>query len=69
MTDTLIAPAAAATATGAAVVVEADGRTASNDALHAAIEEAVGRGAPLRVLTTWGRPAPRDVRRDRRRRA
>ncbi|ORW55134.1 hypothetical protein B7435_21360 [Mycolicibacterium peregrinum] len=54
MTDTLIAPAAAATATGAAVVVEADGRTASNDALHAAIEEAVGRGAPLRVLTTWG---------------
>lgn len=54
MTDTLIAPAATATATGVAVVVEADGRTASNDALHTAIEEAVGRGAPLRVLTTWG---------------
>ena len=54
MTDTLIAPAATATAAGAAVVVEADGRTASNDALHTAIEEAVGRGAPLRVLTTWG---------------
>ncbi|NOP97227.1 universal stress protein [Mycolicibacterium fortuitum] len=56
MTDTLIAPASApaATAAGAAVVVEADGRTASNDALHVAIEEAVRRGAPLRVLTTWG---------------
>jgi nucleotide-binding universal stress UspA family protein len=50
MTDTLTAPAPA----GAAVLVEADGRAASNDALHAAIEEAVGRGAPLRVLTTWG---------------
>ena len=52
MTDTLIAPASApaATAAGAAVVVEADGRTASNDALHVAIEEAVRRGAPLRVL-------------------
>lgn len=50
MTDTLTAPAPAA----AAVLVEADGRAASNDALHAAIEEAVGRGAPLRVLTTWG---------------
>lgn len=56
MTDTLIAPASApaATAAGAAVVVEADGRTASNDALHTAIDEAVRRGAPLRVLTTWG---------------
>ncbi|WP_081394862.1 universal stress protein [Mycolicibacterium conceptionense] len=29
-------------------------RTASNDALHTAIDEAVRRGAPLRVLTTWG---------------
>lgn len=55
MTDTLIDPAAViAPAAGAAVVVEADGRTASNDALHTAIEEAVLRGAPLRVLTTWG---------------
>ncbi len=56
MTDTLIAPAhaTAPVAAGAAVVVEADGRTASNDALHVAIEEAVRRGAALRVLTTWG---------------
>ncbi|CRZ18319.1 universal stress protein [Mycolicibacterium neworleansense] len=55
MTDTLIDPAAASALTaGAAVVVEADGRTASNDALHTAIEEALLRGAPLRVLTTWG---------------
>ncbi|WP_441957681.1 universal stress protein [Mycolicibacterium houstonense] len=52
MTDTLVDPAAAVAT--AAVVVEADGRTASNDALHAAIDEAVRRGAPLRVLTTWG---------------
>lgn len=54
MTDTLIDPAFVTTAAGAAVVVEADGRTASNDALHTAIEEALRRGAPLRVLTTWG---------------
>ncbi|MED5813973.1 universal stress protein [Mycolicibacterium sp. 050232] len=54
MTDTLIDPASLTTAAGAAVVVEADGRAASNDALHAAIEEALRRGAPLRVLTTWG---------------
>lgn len=54
MTDTLIAPAATDAAVGsAAVLVEADGRSAGNDALHAAIEEAVRRGAPLRVLTTW----------------
>ncbi|OBG83517.1 hypothetical protein A5699_03925 [Mycobacterium sp. E802] len=53
VTDTLIAPAAAASATTAAVLVEVDGRTAGNDALHAAIEEALRRGAPLRVLTTW----------------
>ncbi|WP_160110848.1 universal stress protein [Mycolicibacterium houstonense] len=52
MTDTLIDPATAVAT--AAVVVEADGRTASNDALHAAIDEAVRRGVPLRVLTTWG---------------
>lgn len=52
MTDTLIDPATAVAT--AAVVVEADGRTASNDALHSAIEEALRRGAPLRVLTTWG---------------
>ncbi|MCV7065152.1 universal stress protein [Mycolicibacterium farcinogenes] len=52
MTDTLIDPTTAVAT--AAVVVEADGRTASNDALHAAIDEAVRRGAPLRVLTTWG---------------
>lgn len=56
MTDTLMAPVAATApaGAGAAVVVEADGRTASNDALHTAIDEAVRRGAPLRVLTTWG---------------
>ncbi|WP_165763141.1 universal stress protein [Mycolicibacterium conceptionense] len=56
MTDTLMAPVAATApaGSGAAVVVEADGRTASNDALHTAIDEAVRRGAPLRVLTTWG---------------
>ncbi|MFV8162822.1 universal stress protein [Mycobacterium sp. 134] len=55
MTDTLIDPASTIALTaGAAVVVEADGRTASNDALHTAIDEAVRRGAPLRVLTTWG---------------
>ncbi|OFB42183.1 hypothetical protein BA059_05675 [Mycolicibacterium sp. (ex Dasyatis americana)] len=54
MTDTLLDPAVTATGAGAAVVVEADGRTASNDALHTAIDEAVRRGAPLRVLTTWG---------------
>ncbi|WP_135457558.1 universal stress protein [Mycobacterium sp. DL99] len=55
MTDTLIDPASTTAPTaGAAVVVEADGRTASNDALHTAIDEAVRRGAPLRVLTTWG---------------
>ncbi|OLP01552.1 hypothetical protein BVU76_15040 [Mycolicibacterium porcinum] len=54
MTDTLLDPAFVTTAAGAAVVVEADGRTASNDALHTAIEEALRRGAPLRVLTTWG---------------
>lgn len=54
MTDTLIDPAAATITATAAVVVEADGRTTSNDALHTAIEEAVRRGAPLRVLTTWG---------------
>ncbi|MCW1822386.1 universal stress protein [Mycolicibacterium conceptionense] len=56
MTDTLMAPVAATAPAGpgAAVVVEADGRTASNDALHTAIDEAVRRGAPLRVLTTWG---------------
>ncbi|MUL85132.1 MULTISPECIES: universal stress protein [unclassified Mycolicibacterium] len=52
MTDTLIDPAAAVAT--AAVVVEADGRTASNDALHTAVEEALLRGAPLRVLATWG---------------
>ncbi|WP_157849034.1 universal stress protein [Mycolicibacterium setense] len=53
MTDTLIERAATITAT-AAVVVEADGRATSNDALHTAIEEALRRGAPLRVLITWG---------------
>ncbi|WP_175616241.1 universal stress protein [Mycobacterium sp. GA-1841] len=54
MTDTLIAPAPTDAPVGsAAVLVEADGRTAGNDALHAAIEEALRRGAPLRVLTTW----------------
>ncbi|WP_454791571.1 universal stress protein [Mycolicibacterium lutetiense] len=52
MTDTLLDPATAVAV--AAVVVEADGRTASNDALHTAIDEAVRRGVPLRVLTTWG---------------
>ncbi|OCB47707.1 hypothetical protein A5721_08645 [Mycobacterium vulneris] len=54
MTDTLIDPASVTTAAGAAGVVEAAGPTASNDALHTAIEEALRRGAPLRVLTTWG---------------
>jgi nucleotide-binding universal stress UspA family protein len=56
MTDTLMAPVAATApaGAGAALVVEADGRTATNDALHTAIDEAVRRGAPLRVLTTWG---------------
>ncbi|MDH6197713.1 nucleotide-binding universal stress UspA family protein [Mycobacterium frederiksbergense] len=50
MTDTLIDTAVAT----AAVVVEADGRTASNEALQSAVDEALLRGAPLRVLTTWG---------------
>lgn len=53
MTDTLIEPTTTPIA-DAAVLVEADGRTASNDALHAAIDEALLRGVPLRVLTTWG---------------
>ncbi len=55
MTDTLMDPAAvSASVTTAGVLVEVDGRTAGNDALHTAIDEAVLRGVPLRVLTTWG---------------
>lgn len=59
MTDTLTDPTATITAT-AAVVVEADGRASSNDALHTAIDEALRRAVPLRVLTTW-RPRHREM--------
>ncbi|WP_165692766.1 universal stress protein, partial [Mycolicibacterium conceptionense] len=41
-------------AAGGALVAHPTAPTASNDALHTAIDEAVRRGAPLRVLTTWG---------------
>ncbi|WP_165692537.1 universal stress protein, partial [Mycolicibacterium conceptionense] len=53
---TLMAPVAATAPAGGGgpAVADAAARTASNDALHTAIDEAVRRGAPLRVLTTWG---------------